>query len=232
MKAIIMAAGRATRMLPLTKNIPKCLLKIKEKTILQHQINVLKSCGVKDIVIIIGHGAKEFEELYEKDLKYVFNPFYKVSGMLMSLWVAKAELDDDILLIYSDVLFNEKIIKKLLDCEGDISLAVDKGSVDWEAEKVKIKNGVIVNISKTDIDIGGADGEFIGLIKFKKNLNKVVVEELETLARSNINAYLIDLIKNIITGGAKVLPCDITGELWTDIDFPEDLEKIEELNFV
>lgn len=74
MKAIIMAAGRATRMLPLTKNMPKCLLKINGKTILQHQIDVLKKCGIKEIVIITGHEAEKIEKLYGKNLKYVFNP--------------------------------------------------------------------------------------------------------------------------------------------------------------
>ena len=66
MKVIIMAAGRATRMLPLTKNMPKCLLKLNKKTILQHQIDILKKCGIKNIVIITGHHAEKIEKLYGK----------------------------------------------------------------------------------------------------------------------------------------------------------------------
>ena len=232
MKAIIMAAGRATRMLPLTKTLPKCLLKIDGKSILQHQIDVLKKCGIKNIVIITGHNIKKIEDSCGKGFKYIFNPFDNVSGMAMSLWLAKDEFNDNVLVIYSDVLFNENLVKKLLGCKGEISLAIDKSSVDMEAAKVKIRNDSVVEISKTNISVENADGEFIGLIKFNKSLKKIVAEELEILARTNINSYLIDLIRNIINRDVKVIPCDITGDLWIDIDFPEDLKKAKELDFV
>jgi choline kinase len=225
MKAIIMAAGRATRMLPLTKDTPKCLLKINDRTILQHQVDVLRKCGIKDIVVVAGHRSEKIEDACGKELKVLFNPFDLVSGMIMSLWIAKDELTDDALVIYSDVLFVEEIIKKLLECKGDVSLAVDGNQVDLEAEKVKIKDGFVTKVSKTNIGIENSDGEFIGLAKFKKKSMEAVIEELDSLARSNINAYLIDLIMKIIDRGVKVSPCDITGKLWLDIDFPEDLEN-------
>jgi choline kinase len=232
MKAIIMAAGRATRMLPLTKDKPKCILEIKGKKILQHQIDVLKKCGVKNIVVITGHEAEKIEKEYGKELNYVFNPFYNVSGMLITLWTARNELDDDILLMYSDILFNEKIIKKILDCEGDIALAVDTSTVDKEAEKVIIENGLILEISKTNFDVKQADAEYIGLAKFSKKGAKILIKEMERAVRKNINTYFIETIKNIINKNIKIMACDITGEKWIDIDFPEDLERAKNLHFV
>jgi choline kinase len=219
-------------MLPLTKSVPKCLLKINGKTILQHQIDILKKCGIENIVIVAGHNSENIERLYGKELKFIFNPFDGVSGMAMSLWLAKDDFDGDVLVIYSDVLFNENIVKKLLNCPGTVSLAVDKNSVDMEAEKVKIKDDSIIEISKTEIAVDEADAEFIGLIKFRKDLKEVVGTELRVLAQDDINSYLIDLIRNIINKGIKIIPCDVTDELWIDIDFPEDLEKAKGLNFI
>jgi len=115
MKAIIMAAGRATRLLPLTKEIPQCLLKIGKKTILEIQIDNLRKVGIDDIIVITGYFSEKVESLCKKiKTKTLFNPFYDISGTALTLWVAREELKEGFVFLYSDILFDESIVKGLL----------------------------------------------------------------------------------------------------------------------
>ena len=93
MKTIILAAGKSPRMLPLTKDTNKCLLKVGSKTILEHQLDTLKAAGLTDITVITGFQPEKMENACkEAGVKTSFNPFYTVSGMSLGLWVAKEEL--------------------------------------------------------------------------------------------------------------------------------------------
>ena len=113
MKAIILAAGKATRLLPLTKDTPQCMLKVGKKTILERQIELIKKSGIDDITVITGYLSEKVEKFCKKlGIKTLFNPFYEVSGMAMTLWAAKDELKDGFIFLYSDVLFDLKIILK------------------------------------------------------------------------------------------------------------------------
>ena len=113
------------------------------------------------------------------------------------------ELKEGFIFLYSDVLFNSKIINGILKNEGDICLAIKKDGLREEAEKVIENNGLIGNISKNKIE--GENGEFIGIAKLSKEGSKKLIEELNATAKENLNASFID------------------------IDFPEDLKKAEKL---
>ena len=165
MKTIILATRKGTRLLPLTKDTPQCLLKVGERTILEKQVEKLNKVGLKDITVITGYLSEKIEILQEKlGIKILFNPFYEVSWMALALWLAKEELKKGFVFIYSDVLFDSKIISELLEEDSDICLAIKKNGVREEAEKVVEKDGKIKNISK--IRTEEENGEFIGIAKF------------------------------------------------------------------
>lgn len=229
MKAIILAAGRSPRLLPLTKDKPLSLLKINEKTVIEHQIESLKSSGIDEIVVVTGHCAEQLENALGEGVKYIFNPFFRVSGVAMSLWIAKNEMDKDFIFLYGDVLFDKEIVKKLVECEGDICLVVDKKTLDEESEKVKTENGLVTEISKTDIKKEEAYGEFIGLAKFTRNGCKYLIDELDKVAREDINAYFIAVLQKLLKRNIKMTFCEVKNEKWADIDFKEDLEKAKKL---
>jgi len=224
MKAIIIAAGRAPRLLPLTKDNPQCLLKIKDKTILEKQVESLNKSGIRDIVVVVGYYADKIEGLCKKlRIKTVLNPFYNVSGMAMTLWTAKEELKEGFIFLYSDILFEEKVVKELVKNKGDVCLVIKRDGLREEAEKVVEKNGFIERITKAEAE--GENGEFIGLAKFSKNGAERLIQELNKIAKVNINAPFIEIMENIIKSGEKVSAYDIKDSKFIDIDFPEDLEK-------
>jgi len=228
MKAIILGAGKATRLLPLTKEIAQSMLKIGEKSILEIQIENLKKAGIDDIILITGHSADKLEEFCkEREIKTLFNPFYKVSGMALTLWIAKEKLKGGFLFLYSDILFDSKIIIKLLENKNDICLAIKKNELREEAEKVVEEEGVIKIISKDKID--KENGEFIGIAKFSENGAEKIIEELKNTAKTNLNASFIEIIDELINKGEKVAACHIQDAQFIDIDFPEDLEKAKRI---
>ncbi len=228
MKAIILAAGKATRLLPLTKDIPQCLLKIKNKTILEMQLDTLAKSGVKEVVVATGHLSPKIEDFAKgKRVKVLFNPFYSVSGMLMTLWVARWELKDGFIMLYSDLVFDMSILRNLLQDKHDICLAIKKDGIREEAEKVNEMGSLVTKIGK--MGIGKANAEFIGIAKFSKNGAELFVEEVERIAKKDINAQFIDAIGSLIGRGTKIYTCDIVKAKFVDIDFEKDLKLADEL---
>ncbi|MFH1770968.1 MAG: phosphocholine cytidylyltransferase family protein [archaeon] len=224
MKAVILAAGRATRLLPLTKTTPQCLLSINNKKILERQIELLKKGEVDDIVVVTGHLSNQIEDFCKKKkVKTIFNPFYEVSGMAMSLWIAKEELKDGFLFLYSDILFDYGIIKNLIANKENTCLAIKKNGLREEAEKVIEKDGIVEDISK--INTGKKNGEFIGLAKFSKAGAERLLDELNKFAKEDLNTRFIQLVENIISKGNTVAAYNIEKKRFIDIDFLEDLDK-------
>lgn len=228
MKAIILAAGKATRLLPLTKDTPQSLLKVGSKTIIEKQIETLKKAGVTNIIVITGYLAENLESYCQKlKTKTIFNPFYAVSGMALTLWVAKQELEEDIIILYSDILFEPQIVQSLTHTKVDICIAIKKDGLRVEAEKVVEKAGKIVSLSKASTS--KENGEFIGMAKFTKNSGKILTTLLEKAARANLNSSLMQILNQLIEQGETIHACDIKDTKFIDIDFPDDLKKAEKL---
>jgi len=126
MKAIIIAAGSAKRLSLHTKELPKGLLDINGKTIIERQIHILKNNGIQEIIIITG----PHKEKYKFDnVRYVEDLEYGKHDVLLSLMTVKNEFKGEIITIYSDILFDEKILQQVLKSKVDIGVATD---MSWE----------------------------------------------------------------------------------------------------
>ena len=242
MKAIIVAAGPGSRLSPLTDVKPKCLLEINGKSIIQRTLEVLRQCGVNDIVVVRGY-KKEMLNL--PDVRYYENADYKNNNILRSLFYAESDMDDEFVFSYSDIIFNENVLNKLLQSREDISLIVDTRWLDHyksrvqhpveEAELVLVENKRLTKIGKDVVTPYEAYGEFIGLAKFSKRgaeiLKSIYQEAAEKYhdapfqnASSLQKAYLTDMIQELIDTGHTVSNIDIEGS-WAEIDTPEDLNE-------
>jgi len=240
-KAIIVAAGHDKRLGSLTKNLPKCMLDVKGKTIIERQIENLKNCGINDIIIVKGY-KQEIIDI--PDVKYYQNPDFEDNGILYSLFLAKGEMDCDFIFLYSDIIFDKKILERLLKRNADVDLIVDLNWKDrynerisqpaGEAELVKVKDDRIINIAK-NIDRKTAYGEFIGLAMFSKkgaeNLKNCYKKSLEKFKNKRFHevpsikkAYFTDMIQEMIDNGFEVNNLNIYGD-WMEIDTFEDYRK-------
>jgi len=240
-KAIIVAAGHDKRLGSLNENLPKCMLDIKGKTIIERQIENLKDCGIDDIIIVKGYKQ---EIINIPNVKYYINSDFENSGILSSLFFAEEELNCDFIFLYSDIIFDKKILERLLKDNTDISLAVD---LDWkerynerverhagEVELVEADSNRIIRIGK-DIDLKKVHGEFIGLARFSKvgaetlkncykNALKSFKNKMFHESPSIDKAYFTDMIQEIIDDGFDVKNLDTYGD-WMEIDTFEDYRK-------
>lgn len=225
MKAIIVAAGKGNRLLPLTKETPKPLLKINDETILEHQIGNLTSQGIDEIVMVTGYQAKKIEAAGGPDIRYIYNPFYEITNSLVSLWFARHEINGDFVYLHADVVFDRRILEKLICQPADFCLAVDKKSCVPEDMKVRVDGEQMVEISK-NIDSHQAYGEFTGLAKCSKEGCKALTKVLDVMVREGeLMLWFESAIQRLIDQGEKVYKCETEGWPWIEIDFVDDLEK-------
>ena len=244
MRVIIIAAGSSTRLGKETLDIPKGLLKINDKSIIETQLDLFKKNQLSDITIIIGPNKEKFKF---KNVNYVLDDGFQNHDVLSSLMTCKSIIDDEILTLYSDIIFDENILRSMLDFKGDIGIAVD---LDWEknyanriqhpkseADNVLLENNKILKIKKNIKESKSTQklGEFMGLMKLSKNGAKIFVEKYEHLLKSHKGkfqnapslkkAYLTDMIQELIDSGFSVEPIIINGK-WYEIDTSKDLHIV------
>jgi len=127
--AVILAAGFEPEMLPLTQDRPKALLEINGRTVLEWQIATLNACGIRNVAVVRGYQKEAFTVTTPR---YYDNDEYAESGELRSLFCAEPELQGNVVVLYSDVLFDPAILQKLLKAEGDVNLVVDRAWCDHQ----------------------------------------------------------------------------------------------------
>ncbi len=227
-KAIIPAAGKSVRLFPHSQDLPKGLIPVGKKSILRYIIESLHNYGINEIIIITGFQDNKVRKCFRSEVKYIFNPFFSISNILASIWMAQNELEGTVIILYSDLLFEKTILDKLIQDENDFSIAISPNNLDSEAEKV-ILNGNFVNEIGKDIPYDSKGFEFVGIAKFSKNGVQYLKETLEEMAHEEgfLGFYFTDVIQRLIYKGLKISTQVIAPELWVDIDFPRDLQRAE-----
>ena len=247
-KVIIPAAGTDPEF-----NIPKAMTLLKGKSVLQRQIETLKNCRINDITVIRGYKKEEFNV---DGVKYIDNDEYNKHYILHSLFKAEEYMEGGFLFIYSDILFNEQIIKNLLNSKGDIILVLDnsytyhKHKIDKNLELILTKNkpseqtrdlyqneNEIIRIGRS-INMDMADYEFTGIAYFSEygvEIIKQIYHECELNHEGNFheansfeNASFIDLIQEVIDRGFRVDILEVH-KGWFELHNKKDIEIAEKL---
>ena len=227
MQGVILAAGRGTRMGNI--DMPKCLLKIGNLSLIQYQLSCLSQLGIDDVMIITGyneHMIKEHlvKEHLDANVKYEFNENFENTNNLYSLFKARNFVKDDFICLHADLLFHKKILKKCYEHTADICLAVEK-NIRAETLKVKIENGKILQINKT-MPINSADGNFIGMVKFRKSIHNTLFDEMsEHIKQQNTDAYFVVAIEKMIKKGISTEFIETENLPWIDIDEKAEFES-------
>lgn len=228
MQAIIMAAGKGSRLGALTEEIPKAFLEIRGIKLIEYNIALLHAHGIKDIFIVTGYQNERFEEMAREinGLRCIYNPFFEMVNVLGSFYMAQEYLSEDTVYLHADTLCSPDIFQDMLKKGGDMVLPVDFKDCDEEAMKVLTQNGCITEISKEiPCDIG--EGEFIGIAKISKAILpdlKLAVKKL--MKEKQFESYFEGAIQELIglhKYQLEVLPTN--HRLWAEIDFEEDYKK-------
>src|SRR4051812_44026998 len=185
-KAVILSAGKGSRLLPLTAERPKCLIDLSGKSLLDWQLDVLQACGTADIVVVPGFRDHPVDEpaARRQSVRTLFNPFYHVADNLGSVWMARAELDRDTLLLNGDTLVSPALLARVLAAEtGPIAVTVDeKEAYDADDMKVLRDGDRLLRIGKA-LEPGAYNAESIGRLAFRAEGPRLFAEQVEKMMR-------------------------------------------------
>lgn len=249
MICVILAAGMGTRLMPLTKDIPKPLLVIDEKTLLERMIENCISAKIKDFILVVGHNKQKvyeiapiLEEKLDISIKVIDNDEYDITNTSVSTYLASSYIEkeslDDFILINGDNVVDSKIITRIA-LTDNTSLVIDNfKKLNEESFKVKLQdlkvnenesiaNGVISEIGK-DIDISSSFGEFIGVSKVIKKDVSIFNELLKEFVDENKQNYYDFVYKPL----SNEIPIDYVltnGLKWTEIDDHDDWKIANQL---
>lgn len=227
MKAIILNSGIGKRLHPFTNLNPKCLIKLNGKTILGHEIENLLYYRIKDIIITVGPFSEKIKGFVKNNFPqvnatYVNNPKYESTNSIYSMWLVKDFVDDDVIFMHGDMVFNRELVGKLLKSERKNLVLVDNKIKDTKDFKCKIKNSVIKEIGAK---VSGEDTFFLAPIyKLSKNDFKIWLHEIgKNIEKGSDALYGEDVIKNIYEK-IKLYPIYIDDEFCMEIDDFNDLK--------
>jgi choline kinase len=232
MIAVILAAGRGTRMQNITKDIPKCLLKIGKKTILERQIDTLLTKSINKIYVVIGFKAEKIRKKIKnvENVELIENKEYATTDNIYSLYLTHDKIKGkEFILLNGDAVFEENIIKKLCLKKGFNAAPIDSDYYDLEELKVSEKNNIILKILPKDASKELSNGSTIGIFKFSSKGSEILFDELEKLINKGVKNKWFEHALNHIFSKIQMHKIDISGLKWIEIDDVGDLKKAERL---
>jgi len=247
MKAIILAAGKGSRLNKYTRYLPKGMLNLKGKSLLAWQVEKYRQAGIEDIAIVTGY---MHDKIKLPGMKYFHNPEYNITNMIESLMCAvDANNTDDLLISYSDIVFSEETLQNLIRCKGDIVVAADSnwrdywykryGSIETDLESFSVDS------QRKVIELGAplSSSEQLGLRYI--GLNKLSSKAMQTgitlyqdkkktlsnwlpSGQSFYQGYFTDFIQSLIKLGLDV-HASVTKGGWLEFDTAKDYEMVCDL---
>ena len=234
MTAVILAAGIASRMRPLTDTTPKSLLPVGGKPLLQRTLEALHKNGIKRYIMVTGHCHQMIKDFvlfmgFPLPVSYVHNPNFATTNNNYSLWLVKPDvIGQSILLMDADILFDSEILTKLQNSPYENALIV-RVSNHLGHEEIKLQvdhSGLVKKIGK-DVDPQGAMGESIGIEKFSAAAVGHLFEALEQ--RKDCDEFYEVSFQMIIDRGVKIYTVDSGSHPCMEIDTIEDLRAADKL---
>jgi choline kinase len=241
-RAIIIGAGRGSRLMPTTADSPKCFAEVGGQSILDWTLEAFRSNGVHDICFIGGYRIDKVEAKYP-ELEFRHNTNWQHNNILASLFYAEDLMDEPFICAYSDILFSPSVVASMLENDDDIALAVDTKWADRyqfrtqhppdDAEKVTVSNGSVTRVHR-EIEIDEAYGEYIGVAKFSR-AGALLLRDYYHQCRQAYSggpfreavlfekAYKILLLQEMIEAGVDMAHVDTEGE-YIEIDTQEDFD--------
>lgn len=229
MQAIIMAAGKGSRLGTLTDDKPKSFLEIKGIKLIEYNVALLHAYGIHNIIIVTGYRNEQMEEFAGKikGIKCIYNPFYEMVNVLGSFYMAQEYLVEDTIYMHADTLCAPEIFEEMITAKGDMILPVEYKKCDEEAMKVLTENGKVMEISK-QIPCDAAEGEFIGIAKISKGiLNDLRQASKKLMKEKEFTAYFEGAIQELLNlQKYNIRAIDTRNHFWGEVDFLEDYERV------
>ncbi len=229
MKALILNSGLGSRMGVLTSEHPKCMTEISsDETILSHQLKMIADAGIEEVVITIGYYSSvlvNYCNSLNLPLNYIFvkNPEYEKTNYIYSIYCAREYLDDDILLMHGDLVFENKVMDMVMESPVSCMTVSSTLPLPEKDFKAQIKNGIV---TKVGVDIFNEAMEAQAFYKLNRNDWKLWLNKIEEFCEKNITNVYAENALNELNGAANIHALDVQNLLCAEIDNSEDLKTV------
>ena len=238
MKALILASGAGKRLRPLTYEIPKPLIKVSGKTILNYLVNNLIACGVREIIITTGAFEDKIKKFMREEfpsekfpnvkVSYMNNPNYKTTNYICSMWLARGLVDDDVILVHGDLLFEVGLLRRLINEKYANCVLVNRKIKGPEKDfKAVIEDGRVVKIG---VEFSGENAFFsVPLYKFSRVDFRSWLDEVGIFIKNGETKRYAEDAFNKISDKIMLHPVYFEDEFCVEIDTERDLETANKL---
>ncbi len=227
MKAIILAAGKGSRLYPITLNKPKGLLEIGNETILDRMVRQFKTIGISDILIVVGYQKEFLMEHFGDSVRYREYKNYANTNNLHTLWSVKDELNDDVIITFADLIMHQSIIDDLANSNNNITMVVDTSQVLEGTMRVKVDDVGVKSITTTTIE--EANSNFIGISKLSKEGCTLLIDEMSSIIDAHFNDYYTIAIDRLARSGNQIGYCDAKDHIWREIDTKGEYDEVKSI---
>ncbi len=231
MKAIILSAGKGSRLLPLTEHKPKCLLPLENGyTILSWQLEQLSAAGVAEAVVVTGFKTSLVAEEVQRfkgpmTVRTVYNPFYQVADNLATLWMVRDEMNDGpFMVLNGDTIFTADVARTLMaGAKSPITLTVSvKDHYDDDDMKVTREGQQLLNVSKK-LDMKVVNAESIGFMMFQGKGAQAFKGRIEESMKEpkGLEVFYLSVIDSL-AAVIEIGTVDVDQDHWQEVDYPVD----------
>ena len=236
MIGVILAAGMAKRLRPLTDTQPKCLLKVGERTLLERTVDAQLAAGINELVVVTGYRGEMIRDFLTNhystlDIHFIHNADYEHNNNIFSLWMTRPYTDGkDFLLMDSDILLDPKLVKTIVEQAGT-ALALNRHECGEEEIKIIVDSeDRVVELSKT-CSIADAIGESVGVERIASDYSTALFRELEQMIEREglIDIFYERAFERLIPQGHHFRVVDTTDFFSIELDTVEDFERAKEL---
>lgn len=235
-RAVILAAGRGTRLGELAADRPKVMVKLAGRTLLSHQVAALDRAGIHDVHLVLGHGADLVRRHPDTvGLTYWENPHYGTTNMVASLLCATGLFDGrtDVVVAYGDIVYEPRLVAALQEHDAPVAVVVDLAwRAYWEArmedplsdaETLRMgPGGRILELGSHPERYEDIEGQYVGLIRLRADAVSDFVAAARRLVVADPRAFMTTLLQRLIDAGTDVRAATVSNG-WLEIDRPEDL---------
>ena len=233
MRAIVLAAGVGWRLQPFTETTNKCLLNLGGKSLLLRYLEAFRALGVPEAVFVVGHLADRIRVEAAKGpdevaVRFITNDHF-TRGNILSLWMAREEFNDDILIMDADVFFPQELLARLLAYPEPNAIAVDERFEEtWEEQKVLCEDGWVVEVSKKSAGDPRIRGEAVGFLRLSADAADVLRGILEEFIETGKDSLEYEDAFRELAAEVPIGVVEVGDLPWTEIDFPTDFARAQE----
>jgi choline kinase len=229
MKAILLAAGRGTRIARNVEKVPKSTLPIDGESLIRRSVKILQSEGM-DCVVCTGYQEQKIREALDglDHVRYYCNPFYDVTNSIASLWFAREELDDDVIILNADVFFSKEILQLLMEDARNPVMAIDYSRTkEGDYFFYTSLDGRIEKYGK-GLPIEQRTCEYVGMAKISKEFLPIFKQRMDEMIFAQKHDAWWETVLYSFTDEQEhnVYTADVDGRFWAEIDYFDDYERI------